>query len=428
MPGLSSFGRKTRLPENMENWTPESQQQPEYEQEQIQRAGNALTFGQLLAQSTPRYFVAPALMGLNVAAFLLMALFGASPLDPTGEQLLAWGANFGPLTLGGEWWRLLSATFIHIGIIHLALNMQCLWRLGNLAERLFGNWAFLMLYILSGLGGSVASLWWNPNTIGAGASGAIFGVAGGLLAFLYFAKLAVPRTTIQSTLASTLVFVGYNLLYGFTSTGIDNAAHIGGLVTGALVGALFTRPLPPPMGHSRAWRYLAATGLVLLLVVGTLFLREQEGPIADLMKAEKLLQAGEFDQAIEHLEKALEADPGSAVGHYYLGIAYAEKGIYEDAIAAYTQAISLDPQFAEAHLNRGIAYALTGQYEKAFADLSKGVEIDDGNAYAYFVRGSLYAEAGERENAISDLERALQLGLEPEDAQHAERLLQDLRE
>ena len=239
-----------------------------------------MTLGQLLAASTPRYFVAPAIIGLNVAIFALMALTGMPLLNlldrqPTGLglQLFAWGANYGPATLEGQWWRLLSSTFIHGGIIHLALNMQCLWQLGKLTERLYGNWTFLLLYILSGLGGSVASLWWNPNTLSVGASGAIFGVAGGLVAFLYLGKLPLPRGATQSILSSTLVFVGYNLLYGFTSTGIDNAAHIGGLVTGALVGALLTRPLPPPPGSSRLPKAFIAAGLVLLLVVGTLLVR-----------------------------------------------------------------------------------------------------------------------------------------------------------
>ena len=255
----------------MENWRPEHQRQPEYEP--VQRVRTVATLGQLLAASTPRYFVAPTIIGLNVTIFVLMVLMGISPIGPSGEQLVYWGANFGPFTLGGQWWRLLSSTFIHVGIIHLALNMQCLWQLSRLTERLYGNWVFLTLYILSGLGGSLASLWWNPSILSAGASGAIFGVAGGLVAFLYLGKLPLPRGATQSILSSTLVFVGYNLLYGFTSTSIDNAAHIGGLITGALVGALLTRPLPPPPGFSRLPKALIAAGLVLLLVVGTLLVR-----------------------------------------------------------------------------------------------------------------------------------------------------------
>jgi rhomboid protease GluP len=262
----------------MEDRIPESQHQPNYEQ--AQRGRNVMTFKQLLAISTPRYFIAPTLIGLNVAIFALMALLGVPFFDLTnrqplefGLQLFAWGANYGPATLNGQWWRLLSSTFIHGGIIHLALNMQCLWQLGKLTERLYGNWTFLMLYILSGLGGSVASLWWDPDTLSVGASGAIFGVAGGLMAFLYLGKLPLPRAATQSILTSTLIFVGYNLLYGAVSMGIDNAAHIGGLATGALVGALLTRPIPPPEGFSRLPKALIAVSLVLLLVVGTLFLR-----------------------------------------------------------------------------------------------------------------------------------------------------------
>jgi rhomboid protease GluP len=255
----------------VENWNPEGQQQPGYEQ--VQRPRTVMTFGQLLASATPRYFVTPTLIGLNVAILALMALLGVPLFNPTWNQLLAWGANYGPATLSSQWWRLLSSTFVHGGLIHLAFNMQCLWQLGRLTERLYGNWAFLALYILSGLGGSVASLWWNPNTLSVGASGAIFGVAGGLVAFLYLSKLPMPRAATQSILTSTMIFVGYNLLFGFASSGIDNAAHIGGLVTGALVGALLTRPLPPPIGFSRLPKALVAVGLVLLLVMGTLILR-----------------------------------------------------------------------------------------------------------------------------------------------------------
>jgi rhomboid protease GluP len=229
-----------------------------------------MTFGQLLAASTPRYFVVPALIGLNVVIFALMVLLGVSLFSPTAGQLFVWGANYGPATLGGQWWRMLSSTFVHGGIMHLALNMQCLWQLGKMTERLYGNWAFLALYVLSGLGGSIASLWGSPNAVSVGASGAIFGIAGGLVVFLYLGKLPIPRTATRSILSSTMIFVGYNLLFGFASTGIDNAAHIGGFVTGALVGALLTRPLPPPKGLSRLPRALVAVGLILLLILGTL--------------------------------------------------------------------------------------------------------------------------------------------------------------
>jgi rhomboid protease GluP len=366
-------------------------------------------------------------MGLNVAVLALMVLSGVSPFSPTGEHLLNWGANFGPYTLGGEWWRLLTSTFVHIGIIHLALNMQCLWRLGNLTERLFGNWAFLLLYILSGLGGSIVSLWWNPNTIGAGASGAIFGIAGGLAVFLCLTKLPVPRAVIQGALTSTLLFVGYNLLYGFTSSGIDNAAHIGGLVTGAVVGALLSRPLPPSKTHSRLRNSAVAIGLVLLLIVATVILRKSDSALAGLMRAEDLLEAGKFDQAIMQLEDVLESDPDNAVAHLLLGNAYAQAGAHDDAIASYTRAISLDSQLTEAYRNRGITYAMKDQRNEALADLNRSIELGANDAYVYYVRGILRAVGGEREAAILDLEKALELGLEPGEAETAGGMLEELR-
>jgi len=132
-----------------------------------------------------------------VVVFVIMVALGVGLLQPTSEQLLIFGANFGPLTVNQQWWRLLSCTFVHIGIMHLLLNMWCLWNLGNLAERMFGNFAFVMLYLLSGLGGSIASLWWNPTIVSAGASSAVFGVAGSVIAFLHFGKVHLPPVAVK---------------------------------------------------------------------------------------------------------------------------------------------------------------------------------------------------------------------------------------
>src|SRR6059058_5001142 len=166
---------------------------------------NRMTTSPLAAR--PRPTVTRFLVGLNLTVFVAMAVAGVSALDPSGEALLPWGANFGPRTLSGEPWRLLTSTFLHFGIIHLALNMWCLWALGTLAEPLFGWAAFLLLYLLSGLGGSVLSMLVHPMVVSAGASGAVFGVAGGVITFLLRSdglKFSVPT----KTLGSVVGFVG----------------------------------------------------------------------------------------------------------------------------------------------------------------------------------------------------------------------------
>ena len=122
-------------------------------------------------EPAPQAPVTHALVGLCAALFVVMLLSGVSPSHPTSAQLLRWGANFGPFTLGGQWWRLLASIFLHIGIAHLLLNMWCLWNLGALAECLWGRTRFAALYLFAGVMGGLVSVAWHPFVVGAGASG-----------------------------------------------------------------------------------------------------------------------------------------------------------------------------------------------------------------------------------------------------------------
>lgn len=162
-------------------------------------------------------------------------------LAPTGargrEQLIRWGASYGPLILQGEWWRLFTAMFVHIGILHLVVNMWCLWNLGRLAEWQLGRITFLLIYLGTGVGGGLASLLWHPNIVSAGASGAIFGIAGTLISAARLGAVSLPAHELKRYIGSLMPFVIYNLFLGAVIPFVDNAAHVGGLVTGVAFGA-----------------------------------------------------------------------------------------------------------------------------------------------------------------------------------------------
>jgi rhomboid protease GluP len=234
-----------------------------------------VAFQRQLRQSTPRVYVTWILLGLNVAAFILTATLGAAKnaVEPTAEDLVRWGANFGGRTPLGEWWRLLTCMFIHIGPVHLALNMWVLVRAGPLVERLVGNAGFTAAYILSGLIGALSSLWMNPQVVSAGASGAIFGVYGVLIGVLSRRRGEVPLGVLHGLRNSGVGFVGYNLIYNLTQPNVDMAAHVGGLIGGLACGLLLAGAVslnqPPRRAASVALLVgvgSAAVAVVLLLV------------------------------------------------------------------------------------------------------------------------------------------------------------------
>ena len=221
-----------------------------------------------LHRFTPRLLVTPAIVALNVGLFVVMVASGVDFFSPTAQEVLRWGATSGTRTASGEWWRLLSAMFIHIGLLHLAMNMWVLWSAGPLMERLLGNIGFAITYLLSGLLGGLASLWWTPAVVSAGASGAVFGVYGALIAFLLVRRRVIPLEVLRGLRSSTLVFMGYNLVFGLMHQGIDMAAHVGGLAGGFLCALPLAHPLTEPAWRGRWRRNLMLAFLGAGLVVG----------------------------------------------------------------------------------------------------------------------------------------------------------------
>lgn len=236
-------------------------------EEFIREAAEVEDFQQRLESVGGRPWVTPAIVALNVLAFIIAAALGAGIVDANGEVMIRLGSDYGPLTMGGQWWRLLTSTFLHFGLLHLALNMWALWGAGPLVERLYGRASFITLYLFAGLCGSIASLLWHPNVNGAGASGAIFGVFGGLMAFMVRGNMRVPRSVLLAHRNSALAFIAYNLIIGFSHPGIDNAAHLGGLAGGFLLGLLLARPFDAEMrSRAPAWHPVLGTGVALLVL------------------------------------------------------------------------------------------------------------------------------------------------------------------
>ncbi len=203
------------------------------------------------------------IFGINLAVFLGMALSSSTVMDFPLRELVLWGANVGALTFSGEWWRLLTNVFVHGGLLHIAFNMWCLWNLGQLCESLYGRWTYAVIYLICGLGASLASGAWHPYTPSVGASGAIFGLAGALIAAFKLGEFSVPRSALSGTLRSLGAFVIYNLIFGFALPGIDNTAHIGGLITGLIVGALIALMAPRQEQASRRATIFLAVILAL---------------------------------------------------------------------------------------------------------------------------------------------------------------------
>jgi rhomboid protease GluP len=214
------------------------------------------------------------LLAINVAVFLWMIFHGVSPTNPSVPQLIHYGANNAGYVLGGEWWRLITATFVHIGMIHIATNMWCLWNLGLLGEPLLGPLGLIAVYLLTGVSGNLLSIAWDlifgtqaqlVLGVGAGASGAVFGIAGILIILLSNRRLPIPWSELKRLRTAVVRFAAINLVIGASTIvfnagiRIDNSAHIGGFLSGLALGP----SLVPYMTRGRA-AYLGRQKIVFL--------------------------------------------------------------------------------------------------------------------------------------------------------------------
>lgn len=237
--------------------------------QRVRATTEAEDFATRMVANTPRIWATQTMVWANLAVFAATVAAGAGLFSPDPQVLVRWGANYGPLTAAGEWWRLFTCMFLHFGVLHVGLNMWALRDGGSVAERLLGNWTLLFIYLLSGIAGSSASLAWNPNANSAGASGAVFGVYGALLAYVLNRRNGVPLTVMREIRFALVMFLGYSVIVGLTSTMIDNAAHGGGFVAGVIGALTLGRPLEARARAAVPWWRMALVSAVLTAMVIT---------------------------------------------------------------------------------------------------------------------------------------------------------------
>ncbi|MEQ1802564.1 MAG: rhomboid family intramembrane serine protease [Gammaproteobacteria bacterium] len=240
-----------------------------------------LAFEEQLLAPCPHAWLTPCLVMLNVLVFAAMLVRPSADGNLIASPVAFWASNIGPLTTAGQWWRLVTTLFVHANLAHLVLNIWALWSIGRLSERLYGQADYLCLYLGTGVAASLASLMWDPTRTSIGASGAIFGVFGAFLAYLLRPAQAIPHGIFRSHWIPTLLFVGYSLVSGVLSPEIDNAAHVGGLCSGFLLGLLLSRPSGMGRTKPRAWiRHARALAVFLVFASGALwYLHLARGPV-----------------------------------------------------------------------------------------------------------------------------------------------------
>lgn len=179
------------------------------------------------------FFFTPLCIDVNLLVFLVMIVNHVDAIEPTTLDMITWGGNARQLVLGGDYWRLLTSIFIHAGLLHLFMNLFSLWFVGIFLESSVGSRKISIVYFFSGIIASLSSFLFNDFSVSVGASGAIFGLYGFFLARIL--TKTIDKVISQVFFSTILIFVGYNLVMGLSGN-IDNAAHIGGLITGFLVG------------------------------------------------------------------------------------------------------------------------------------------------------------------------------------------------
>ena len=343
-------------------------------------------------------WVSSLIVATCVAIFGLMCLNGYGIFSSDAFIAIQWGSKFPPLVYDGEYWRLLTAGFLHLGLIHLGLNMMILYQTGYYFERIYGSLHFLALYVFCVLLSSILSAWWSPGVNSLGASGAIIGLFSAVTTYALFSRNKLPSSISKLMIKDGLIFFALNLSLGFSLSFVDNGAHVGGIVSGVIFGFIFSRPLTAERSHVIDLDFISRVAVSCLIVLGAwYFLIAQNKDFQEKLekpRASYYLSLGrsqynkkEFDGALKSFHTA--SDLGDKFAPGFLGYMYdkGEGAAKNPTKSIYWNGVGMQRGDGSAAFNLGIAYEYGEGVEKdvnrAFQLYAKSAELD-------FIRGKFY--------------------------------------
>ncbi|MBR5709744.1 MAG: rhomboid family intramembrane serine protease [Thermoguttaceae bacterium] len=344
-----------------------------------------------LKQLTPYSFFTILIVALCVLVYIAMGVLEGfeTCVEPNGIALLRFGADYGPLVAAGEWYRIITCAFVHIGLVHILFNMVILWQIGNFVERLYGNLLFLVVYLGSAAAGSLMSLTASPTIISAGASGAIFGLYGALLAYMVRRHGTIPLHMVSGIRNGAIAFIVFNLMYGM-QPGIDNWCHVGGLLGGFFLGVI----VAPPFESEERTRQC-----VIMSILGA-----------------AIVAAGSYSCLSSNPTKLDQKDIGNILTEFGIYYNYGNSALHikknvNTAANYYKRAVKFDNPVAI--YNLGILYrdgdGVENDDAKAFELFKQAADLGDSDAQSEYGR-MLYFEKENKKEGVEWLKKASENG------------------
>ncbi|MBX9691894.1 MAG: rhomboid family intramembrane serine protease [Cyanobacteria bacterium] len=351
----------------------------------------------------------------NLIVYACMCLqYGSkSVLIPSTNDLLEWGASFGPLTLAGQPWRLISCAFLHGNPVHLLVNMYVLWRIGALLERAVGPVCFILIYMITAVAGSLASVAWQPTAVSVGASGATLGILGAILTCrqgeLKSINLKINKKRQVIVLS---IFILLTVLMSLVMPSIDNACHLGGFVAGLILGFSIAR------GDAHHMRWLPSATLFMVSVLCALIFHF----VADAHKDDKVLAGHRelligfqqmkdkrFKEAIEHFDKARDLAPDEVVIRINRARNLFELDRYEEALDDINKALAKESDNSSLVAMKGLALSHLGRYVEAEQVYQRAIDKDKKSVMLHNDLAWSQLAQGKLEAALKNVDKALEM-------------------